>query len=270
MLDAAFPGALLSCIATLFMLPAALSPWIGEAKPGWPFWRSLLIALLWSQFMTWHLMWGRWSAALAADLWVTISATLTLFGLAALFNRQAWRLSALMMPYLILLAILACFSASRGPIAVSGDAPRAWIDIHILVSVTTLGLLTLAAGAALACFIQARALKNKTPNRLSRQLPAVSDSEKLYEGLLILSEAVLAAGVASGMATEFAETGRLLILDHKTLFSLLAFVLNGALIAGRRWGGVRGQSAVRLMLVGYSFVLLGYFGVKFVRQVLLS
>jgi ABC-type uncharacterized transport system permease subunit len=263
-------AALLSCIATFFMLPAALSPWVGEARSGWPFWRNLVIALLWSQFMTWHLMWGQWSAALTADLWVTISATLSLFGLTALFNRQAWRLGVLMMPYLILLAVLGCFAASHGAIAVSGYAPSAWIDLHILVSVTTLGLLTLAAAAALACFIQSRALKNKTPNRLSRQLPSVSDSEKLYEGLLMLSEAVLAAGVASGMATQFAETGRLLVFDHKTLFSLLAFVLIGALIAGRRWGGVRGQSAVRLLLVAYSFVLLGYFGVKFVKQVLLS
>ncbi len=263
-------AALLSCIATFFMLPAALSPWIGEARSGWPFWRNLVIALLWAQFMTWHLMWGRWSAALTADLWVTICAALTLFGLTALFNRQAWRLNALMMPYLILLAVLASFAASRGPIAVSGHAPSAWIDLHILVSVTTLGLLTLAAAAALGSFIQSRALKNKTPNRLSRQLPSVSDSEKLYEGLLILSEAVLAIGVATGMATEFAETGRLLVFDHKTLFSLLAFALIGGLIAGRRWGGVRGQMAVRLLLVAYSFVLLGYFGVKFVRQVLLS
>ena len=72
------------------------------------------------------------------------------------------------------------------------------------------------------------------------------------------------------MATEFSETGRLLVFDHKTLFSLLAFFMIGALIAGRRWGGVRGQVAVRLLLVAYSFVLLGYFGVKFVKQVLLS
>ena len=263
-------AAVLSCIATFFMLPAALSPWIGEARSGWPFWRNLLIALLWSQFMTWHLMWGGWSAALTADLWVTICATLSLFGLTALFNRHAWRLGVLMMPYLIFLALLGCFAASRGPVAVSGYAPSAWVDLHILVSVTTLGLLTLAAAAALASFIQARALKNKTQNRLSRQLPPVSDSERLYEGLLILSEVVLAVGVASGMATEYAETGRLLIFDHKTLFSLLAFALNGALIAGRRWGGVRGQVAVRLLLVAYSFVLLGYFGVKFVKQVLLS
>ncbi len=263
-------AALLSCIATFFMLPAALSPWVGEARAGWPFWRNLLIALLWSLFMTWHLMWEQWSAALTADLWVTICATLILFGLTALFNRQAWRLGVLMMPYLILLAVLACFSASHGAIAVSGYAPAAWVDVHILVSVSTLGLLTLAAAAALACFIQSRALKNKTPSRLTRMLPPVSDSERLYEGLLILSEAVLAVGVASGMATEFAETGSLLVFDHKTLFSLLAFLLIGGLIAGRRWGGVRGQMAVRLLLVAYSFVLLGYFGAKFVRQVLLS
>jgi ABC-type uncharacterized transport system permease subunit len=101
-------------------------------------------------------------------------------------------------------------------------------------------------------------------------LPSVNDSETLYERLLILSEIILAAGVATGMATQFGETGRLLTFDHKTLFSLLAFLLIFGLIGGRRWGGVRGQWAVRMALLAYSFVLLGYFGVKFVKQVLLS
>jgi ABC-type uncharacterized transport system permease subunit len=122
----------------------------------------------------------------------------------------------------------------------------------------------------LACFIQSRALKRKRPTPLSRLLPSVNDSEGLYEGLLILSELVLAAGIGTGMATQWGETGRLLVFDNKTLFSLLALILIAVLIAGRRWGGVRGQGAVRGALLAYSFVLAGYFGVKFVKQVLMS
>jgi ABC-type uncharacterized transport system permease subunit len=262
---------ILSIAATLFMVPAAYAPWAPKWRQGPPFWGTLLIAALWAMEIAVHLVgWHHWSAALAADLWVTIAATLVLLAMVCYRNLQARQLTILVIPYLLLLAVLACFASSHANVEVSDDAPAGWVGVHILVSVTTLGLLTLAAAAALASFIQSRALKTKRPTALSRLLPPVSDSERLYEGLLLVSEVVLAAGVATGMATELAESGRLLIFDHKTLFSLLAFVLIGGLIAGRRWGGVRGQMAVRLLLVAYSFVLLGYFGVKFVKQVLLS
>jgi len=263
-------GLYLSLAATLFLSMAtivALSPQLNRPRI---FWFNVGPAAAWAVAAALFGVGRHWSAALSADLWVAVAASSVLFLVVSLIYREARRLTVLIMPYLLLLAILATISQTQEQLGVSEDAPPVWVGAHILVSVTTLGLLTLAAAAALACFIQARALKLKRPNGLSRLLPAVSESERLYERLLILSEIVLAAGVATGMATEFAETGRLLIIDHKTLFSLLAFALIGGLIAGRRWGGVRGQIAVRLLLVAYSFVLLGYFGVKFVKQVLLS
>lgn len=261
---------LFSLLAMLCLVPAALQPWLPGARRGVRFWGSLLLALAGPLDWTLWQMSGQWPTALAADLWISISLCLVLFAVVCALHSQAWRLTVLMLPYLLLLGLLATLSSSYEGNAIDIRAPTAWIDSHILVSLGTLGLLTLAAAAALACFIQARALKNKHPNRLSRLLPSVSDSERLYETLLIWSEVILAIGVATGMATEKGETGHLLIFDHKTLFSLAAFVLIFGLITGRHWGGVRGQWAVRLALVAYSFVLLGYFGVKFVRQVLLS
>jgi ABC-type uncharacterized transport system permease subunit len=259
----------LSLIALVSLLPATLQPWLPDPKRGWQFWSALALALLGSlNWLIWRLQ-GHWPTALPADLWITIAISLALYAVVSALNQQAWRLAALMMPYFLVLAILAWLSASHEGAAISPAAPAAWIDTHILVSVATLGLLTLAASAALACFIQARALKLKRPTRLSRMLPSVHDSEMLYEKLLIVSEIILAAGVATGMATQWAESRRLLVLDHKSLFSLLAFATILGLIFGRRWGGVRGQWAVRFALLAYSFVLLGYFGVKFVRQVLL-
>ena len=73
----------------------------------------------------------------------------------------------------------------------------------------TLAFLTVAATAALASFLQARALKIKRPTRLSRFLPAVTESERLFERLLILSELILGLGVASGLAMKWADTGSL-------------------------------------------------------------
>ena len=69
---------------------------------------------------------------------------------------------------------------------------------------------------------------------------------------------------------EYLETGNALILDHKNILSLLAFLVIGVLLVGRRICGVRGQIAARVVLAAYLLLILGYFGVKFVRQVLLG
>jgi len=92
----------------------------------------------------------------------------------------------------------------------------------------------------------------------------------LSERLLILSEIVLGLGLATGMALEYLESGSLWKFDHKTLLSLLAFLLIGALLTGRRVCGVRGQIAARVILSAYLLLFLAFFGVKFVQQVLLS
>ena len=98
--------------------------------------------------------------------------------------------------------------------------------------VATYGLLTIAAVAGFAVFLQERALKAKRPTALTRLLPPMAASETLELRLLAAAEAVLALGLLSGMAAEHFLGGRLLPLDHKTLFSLAAFVVIGALAAG--------------------------------------
>jgi ABC-type uncharacterized transport system permease subunit len=256
--------------AVASMLPAALLPLRRSIARDVAFWALLGLAVagpvLWA---AWQLT-DSWRTNLSADLWVGIAASQVLFAVVCSVHRQAWRLTPLLMPYLILLGLFACLFASAPGQPMAETAPSGWLDSHILLSVATLGLLTVAASAAVATFLQAAALKNKRPNRLTRMLPAVNDSERLFERLLLLSEAILGLGVLTGMATQFAESGSLLSLTHKTLLSLLAFAIIGALLIGRRVCGVRGQLAVRVVLVAYTLVILGYFGVKFVKQVLLS
>jgi ABC-type uncharacterized transport system permease subunit len=263
-------GLVFNLAALAALVPAALLPLRRQTARDGAFWAVLAVAvagpLLWA---SWQLA-GSWQTNLSADLWVGIAASGLLFAAVCAVNGQAWRLTPLLMPYLILLGLLANLFAWAPGQPLAETAPAGWLDTHILVSVATLGLLTVAASAALATFLQAQALKSKRPNRLSRMLPPVSDSERLFERLLVLSEVILGLGVATGMATQFAETGQLLSLTHKTLLSVLAFAIIGALIVGRRVCGVRGQMAVRVVMVAYAFVILGYFGVKFVKQVLLS
>lgn len=212
----------------------------------------------------------QWRTGLSTTLWVIIAGSLVLFGILVATVRQAWRLTPLLIPYMMLLGVLAALFGQVQGGGLAPAAPVAWIEAHILVAVVTFGLFTMAAVAALAGFLQERALKTKRPTSLTRALPSVADSESLSNRLLTGAEVVLGLGLLTGMATQYLETGRLLVMNHKTVLSILAFIAIGALLIGHRICGVRGRWAARVVLVAYLLLMLALPGVKFVTQVLLS
>ena len=59
-------------------------------------------------------------------------------------------------------------------------------------------------------------------------------------------------------------------LVHKTVLSIVAWVVFGILLFGRwRWGW-RGSRAVQLALAGMVILVLAFFGSKFVLEVILK
>ncbi|KAA5607311.1 hypothetical protein F1188_00635 [Roseospira marina] len=257
----------LAAIATL--LPAAVLPLWRALQPSWQAAATVLAAMGPTTWVTWQLTEG-WHTGASATLWVAVAASSLVFFLVTMVNRHAWRLAALLMPYLAVLGLLAAVTAaSPNPVLpMHGQAPPAWLVFHIVVSVVTYALLTVSAVAALGAFLQERALKRKRPTRLTRLLPSVTESERLSVGLLAMGEAVLGLGLLSGMAVEYFSAGVLFVFDHKTLLSVLAFLVIGGLLAAQAWAGVRGRAAARYLLLAYLLLTLAFPGVKIVTTIL--
>lgn len=216
---------------------------------------------------------GAWRTGLSTTLWVTVAATMAVFAVTVLTTRHAWRLTPLVGPYMIALAALALVwqqAPAHRPLGAEGPMALGWVGIHIAVSVATYALVTIAAMAALAAFLQERALKAKQPTPLTRLLPSVMDAERLLVRLLVVGEAVLGLGLATGMATQYGETGRFLVLDHKTILTVASFLVIGGLLIAHFRTGVRGRLVARFVLVAYLLITLGYPGVKFVTDVILG
>ena len=57
--------------------------------------------------------------------------------------------------------------------------------------------------------------------------------------------------------------------NHKTVFSMLAWLTFAALLLGRQRQGWRGRQAVRVLYLGAAFLLLSYLGSRFVMEVIL-
>lgn len=257
--------------ALIALLPVTLSTALRHepARDGL-FW--LLLAVAFTGPAAWVLAQTEagWRTGLSTTLWVTIAASLVVFAGVAGLTRHAWRLTPLIGPYMMALAVLALVwsQAPTQPLATGEVA--GWVLLHIAVSVATYGLVTIAAVAALAAFLQDRALRNKKPTRLTRLLPSVFDCERLVVRLLLVGEGVLGLGLVTGMAVQYGGTGDLLTLDHKTILTVGAFGVIGALLLAHYLSGVRGRLAARLVLVAYLLLTLGYPGVKFVSDVLLA
>lgn len=166
-------------VALAALFPAVLLPFRANSGRDALFWGVLGVGFLGPLALTLRLLAESWSTGLSADLWVVVTTVLAFFCILSAVDRQAWRLTPLLAPYLALLGVIASLFAGTAERPLSEGAQGAWLDLHILVSVSTIALLTLAAVAALASFLQARALKLKRPSRLTRMLPPVADSERL-------------------------------------------------------------------------------------------
>lgn len=214
---------------------------------------------------------GAWRTDLSTALWVTVAAGMVVFALAALATRPAGKLAPLLAPYMAVLMVLAALWQHAPARALAPEASASlWVASHIAAAVATYALVTIAAVAALAAFLLERALKAHRPTALTRALPSIADCERLVVRLLVVAECVLGAGLATGMATLYRETGTLLAFDHKTVLTIAAFLVLAALLIGHFRAGVRGRQAARYVLVGYLLLTLGYPGVKFVTEVLLG
>jgi ABC-type uncharacterized transport system permease subunit len=153
-----------------------------------------------------------------------------------------------------------------------GKAPAfGW---HIAVAILAYSTLTIAAFHAVLMALQESRLHTRNPRAgwLSAaldQLPALLTMEKLLFRLIGIGFILLSLTVLSGIVFSEQLFGTVLQWDHKSVFALLSWILFAALLAGRRWRGWRGKTALRFTLAGFATLVLAYVGSRFVLEVVL-
>jgi len=144
----------------------------------------------------------------------------------------------------------------------------AGIAVHVISSVTAFGVLSIAGVYALFVAIIDHFLRRHHLNPLVRTLPALEVMEHLLFKLISVGFALLTISLLSGIV--FIDDIFAQHLVHKTILSILAWLIFGLLLWGRWRYGWRGRLAVRLTLVGIILLILSYFGSKLVLEVFLG
>ncbi|MBD3671522.1 MAG: cytochrome c biogenesis protein CcsA [Gammaproteobacteria bacterium] len=142
------------------------------------------------------------------------------------------------------------------------------LELHILLSVVAFSLLSIGAVQAMLLAIQERHLRNHQPSSFIRALPPLESMESLLFQILWIGFAVLTLALFNGLLyldDMFAQH-----LVHKTILSLLAWLVFATLLWGRWRYGWRGRTAIRWTLTGIITLLLAYFGSKVVLELILQ
>jgi ABC-type uncharacterized transport system permease subunit len=148
------------------------------------------------------------------------------------------------------------------------SAPGWELSAHILLSMGAAALLFAAAVTAVLLVFLDRRLRTRRIADLPKVLPPMDSVEKVMfrligGGFVLLTLALLTGFIfVTNLFTQH--------LVHKTVLSLIAWVIFGVLLIGRTRYGWRGRAAVRWTLSGFGFLLLAYFGSKFVLEYLLG
>lgn len=142
------------------------------------------------------------------------------------------------------------------------------LQVHILLSVVAYSVLTIAMVQAILLAIQNRHLRNRQPGGFIRSLPPLQTMEALLFEMIAVGFAFLTLSLVTGML--FLEDIFAQHLVHKTVLSIIAWVVFAILLWGRWRFGWRGRIAIRWTLGGFILLMLAYFGTKLVLELVLT
>lgn len=142
------------------------------------------------------------------------------------------------------------------------------VESHILISIIAYSLLMLGALQAVALAFQHQSFKNHRPIGLVKKLPPLQDMESFLFQILSFSFIFLSLALLSGFL--FFDDLFAQHLVHKTILSIIGWGSLFTLLMGRFLFGWRGKTAIRWTFISFGFILLAYFGSKFVLEILIK
>lgn len=184
-------------------------------------------------------------------------------------SRRIESLAVIILPFAVLSIV----------IFMTGDASseklinmRTGLGLHILASLLAYSILMIASFQALILAVQNHHLHNRQHNLQSinfiRTLPSLEDMEHFLFRLIAIGVILLSISLLSGFY--FLENLFGSHVAHKTILSIISWIIFSALLYGRWKYGWRGKTAVRWTLTGFVVLALAFFGSKFIQEFVLE
>ncbi|WP_024328446.1 inner membrane protein YpjD [Thioalkalivibrio sp. ALR17-21] len=203
----------------------------------------------------WNLCLGN---ALSASMWLVAA----LLWVTALRHPLA-SLGMVVLPLTLLAALTALLCDGDARYATS-----AGIAVHVLFSALGWAFLALSTAQAAVMTAQHRALHDHHTRGIVRYLPPLFSMELWLFRMIFIGWLFLGLSLLSGFI--FVDDLFAQDLVHKSVLSILAWLIFSVLLLGRWRLGWRGSRALAWTTGGFVALVLAYFGTKLVLEVILG
>ncbi len=177
-------------------------------------------------------------------------------------------IESLAIPILPLTIISIVLAMTLGTDALNTIDMKSGLGFHILSSLLAYSTLMLASFQALLLAVQNNHLHARKNTQFIRSLPSLENMEHLLFRFIKIGLLLLTIGLLTGFY--FLENLFGSGIAHKTILSLVAWIVFSILLFGRWKYGWRGKTAVRWTLSGFIALMLAFFGTKFVQEFILD
>ncbi|MDA8869255.1 cytochrome c biogenesis protein CcsA [Methylophilaceae bacterium] len=143
-------------------------------------------------------------------------------------------------------------------------------SIHIIIAMLGYGLLTFGSIFSLFLLLFEKSLhaKTKSSSMISSSEPLLDVESKLFQiywvGFIFLTFTLFSSLFFSNYLF-----GQSLDWNHKTIFTILAWLSYSLVLFGRVQFGWRGKKSIIISLLAFVFLILAYLGTKFVVEIVL-
>jgi ABC-type uncharacterized transport system permease subunit len=191
--------------------------------------------------------------------------TIALVTLVSAFSKPVENLAIFIFPFIAAAVLVAAFSESKMLFRTGAS----WqLGLHVLTSLLAWSMFAIASVQALLLWVQDRHLHNRQPGGFIRALPPLQTMESLLFEFIAIGLLLLTGSLVTGFL--FLEDMFAQHLVHKTVLSLVAWVIFAILLWGRYRFGWRGRKALQWTIGGFIVLLLAYFGSKAVLELILQ
>ncbi len=152
-------------------------------------------------------------------------------------------------------------------------AQQAGFEWHFALGIIAFSLLSLAFAQSLLIIVQEKQLRshNRPASSVSLvSLPALQSMETLLFQLLWLGFVVLSLTLALGIVANQAQYGTPFVLNHHVVMTIATWLGYCVLLGGRTFFYWRGRQAAIYTIICYSLFLMGYFGPRIVRELIIN
>lgn len=190
---------------------------------------------------------------------------IALLGVIGALRRPIENLLVISFPLASIAIIVSIFSSNNHELTTQMNAGML---THIISSLLAYSALTIATMQALTLSLQDYQLKHHHLKGLLRHLPPLQTMEAMLFESLWIGVGLLSLSIVSGII--FIDDIFAQHLIHKSALTIAAWLIFSILLWGHWKMGWRSQTAVKWTIGGFIALMLGYFGSKFVLELILN